>query len=86
MSTLERVLLHAHAVDVGDGGERRGNSLPREGLQPCVAPYFATRGRGDMRGPPNSPPKATPEAVAGRHHTTQPCATPLTQKMIRVEP
>ena len=35
------------------GGKRRGNSLPREGLQPCVAPYFATRGRGDMRGVPN---------------------------------
>ena len=66
---LERVLLHAHAVDVGDGGKRRGNSLPREGLQPCVAPYFATRGRGDMRGerggiPPKSPPRRWCEAVA----------------------
>ena len=30
--------------------KRRGNSLPREGLQPCVAPYFADRGVGDMRG------------------------------------
>ena len=51
------------------GGERRGNSLPREGLQLCVAPYFATRGRGDMRGerggvPPKSPPRRWCEAVA----------------------
>ena len=51
------------------GGERRGNSLPREGLQPCVAPYFATRGRGDMRGgrggvPPKSPPRRWWQAVA----------------------
>ena len=30
--------------------KRRCNSLPREGLQLCVAPYFATLGRGDMRG------------------------------------
>ena len=51
------------------GGKRRGNSLPREGLQPCVAPYFATRGRGDMRGerggvPPKSPPRRWWQAVA----------------------
>ena len=69
MSTLERVLLHAHAVDVGDDDKRRTFSLPREGLQPCVAPYFATRGRGDMRGgrggvPPKSPPRRWCEAVA----------------------
>ena len=51
------------------GGERRGNSLPCEGLPPCVAPYFATRGRGDMRGgrggvPPKSPPRRWWQAVA----------------------
>ena len=71
------MLLHAHAVDVGDGGKRRGNSLPREGLQLCVAPYFATRGRGDMRGgrggvPPKSPPRRWWQAVAS---TMVLCAT-----------
>ena len=30
--------------------ERRCNSPPREGLQPCIAPYVTTLGRGDMRG------------------------------------
>ena len=69
MSTLERVLLHAHTVDVGVDDKRRTFPLPREGLQPCVAPYFATRGRGDMRGgrggvPPKSPPRRWWQAVA----------------------
>ena len=61
MSTLERVLLHAHTVDVGVDDKRRTFPLPREGLQPCVAPYFATRGRGDMRGGRGGvPPKSHP--------------------------
>ena len=34
----------------GDDDRRRPFLLPSEGLQPCVAPYFATLGRGDMRG------------------------------------
>ena len=51
------------------GGERRGNSLPREGLQLCVAPYFATRGRGDMRGGRGGvPPKSHPGGGAGLSH------------------
>ena len=46
--------------------KRRGNSLPREGLQLCVAPYFATLGRGDMRGRAVvSHPNRTPEVVRG---------------------
>ena len=48
------------------GGKRRGNSLPREGLPLCVAPYFATLGRGDMRGRSVvSHPNRTPEVVRG---------------------
>ena len=48
------------------GGKRRGNSLPREGLQLCVAPYFATLGRGDMRGGRGGvPPKSHPGGGAG---------------------
>ena len=51
------------------GGERRGNSLPREGLQLCVAPYFATRGRGDMRGGCGGvPSKSHPGGGAGLSH------------------
>ena len=65
MSTLERVLLHAHTVDVGVDDKRRTFPLPREGLQPCVAPYFATRGRGDMRGPPMGIPQIAPRRGAG---------------------
>ena len=56
------------------GGERRGNSLPREGLQPCVAPYFATRGRGDMRGGRGGvPPKSHPGGGAGLSHSQWRC-------------
>ena len=65
-NTPERVLLHAHTVDVGVDDKRRTFPLPREGLQPCVAPYFATRGRGDMRGGRGGvPPNRTPEVVRG---------------------
>ena len=55
-----------------DDDQRRAFSPPREGLQPCVAPYFADRGVGDMRGPPNSTPKSHPGG-GGRpssHHPT----------------
>ena len=45
--------------------ERRCNSPPREGLQPCVAPYFATLGRGDMRGDGDVPLKSHPGGGAG---------------------
>ena len=45
-------------ANCADDDQRRCNSPPREGLQPCVAPYFADRGVGDMRGPPNSTPKS----------------------------
>ena len=46
---------------------RRTFPQPRQGLKPCVAPYFADLGVGDMRGPPRrTPHDATPEVVAGR--------------------
>ena len=96
VSTPERVLLHAHAVDVGTmtkGGhfpypvfhrpgwqalcgvgdsKRRGNSLPREGLQLCVAPYFADGCRRHAGTVEVHRENATPEAVAGCHRTTLP--------------
>ena len=50
-------------------------SNPGRRLSLCVAPYFADRGVGDMRGPQTAPQYATPEVVAGRHCTTQPCGT-----------
>ena len=39
----------------GDDDQRRAFPPPRRWWQPCVTPYFATRGRGDMRGAPNRP-------------------------------
>ena len=50
-------------------------SNPGRRLALCVAPYFADRGVGDMRGPQTAPQYATPEVVAGCHCTTQPCGT-----------
>ena len=47
-------------------------SIPGRGWQPCVAPYFADRGVGDMRGPPDGIPKSHPGG-GGRpssHRTT----------------
>ena len=35
-------------------------SNPGRWLALCVAPYFATQGRGDMRGPPDGAPKCHP--------------------------
>ena len=40
--------------------ERRGIINPRRGWQPCVAPYFADLGVGDMRGLPMGAPKMPP--------------------------
>ena len=61
-------------------------SNPGRRLALCVAPYFADRGVGDMRGPPNGVPKnATPEAVAGRYRTTLPDEPPRdTQHVARI--
>ena len=50
-------------------------SNPGRRLALCVAPYFADRGVGDMRGPQTAPQYATPEVVAGCHCTAQPCGT-----------
>ena len=51
--------------------ERRGIINPRRGWQPCVAPYFADLGVGDMRGPPMGAPKMPPrrwwQAVIAPH-------------------
>ena len=55
--------------------ERRGNFNPRRGWQLCVAPYFATLGRGDMRGPPTPltkmPPRRWWQAVIVPRYTTE---------------
>ena len=58
----------------GDDDRRRTFSPPREGLPLCVAPYFADRGVGDMRGPPTPPTKMPPrrrwQAVIAPHDPT----------------
>ena len=51
--------------------KRRGNSLPRQGLQLCVAPYFADGCRRHAGTVEVHRENATPEAVAGCHRTTQ---------------
>ena len=52
--------------------ERRGIINPRRGWQPCVAPYFADLGVGDMRGQPMGAPKMPPrrwwQAVIAPHN------------------
>ena len=52
----------------GADDQRQAFSLPREGLQPCVTPYFADLGVGDMRGQPSlqytSPPRRRWQAVS----------------------
>ena len=60
----------------GDDDRRRAFPPPRRWWQPCVTPYFATRGRGDMRGAPNRhekmPPRRRWQAVrsTGSHDNT----------------
>ena len=44
MSTLERVLLHAHTVDVGVDDKRRTFPLPREGMAAVRSPVFRHAG------------------------------------------
>ena len=44
----------------GDDDRRRAFPPPRRWWQPCVTPYFATRGRGDMRGVPNRSTQIAP--------------------------
>ena len=59
-----------HSARGGDDDPRRGNSLPREGLQLCVAPYFADGCRRHAGTVEVHRENATPEAVAGCHRTT----------------
>ena len=61
-----------HFARGGDDDPRRGNSLPREGLQLCVAPYFADGCRRHAGTVEVHRENATPEAVAGCHRTTLP--------------
>ena len=56
----------------GGGDDRRqGNLLPRQGLLLCVAPYFADRGVGDMRGwrrcTEKMPPRRWWQTVIAQH-------------------
>ena len=46
-------------------------SNPGRRLALCVAPYFADRGVGDMRGPPNGVPNMPPPAGGGRPSSRQ---------------
>ena len=66
-----------HSARGGDDDPRRGNSLPREGLQLCVAPYFADGCRRHAGTVEVHRENATPEAVAGCHRTTLLRYTPL---------
>ena len=71
----------------GDDDRRRTFLLPREGLQPCVAPYFADLGVGDMRGPPMGTPNCHPGG-GGRpssHHATL-RATPIIHSTLHATP
>ena len=71
----------------GDDDRRRTFLLPREGLQPCVAPYFADLGVGDMRGPPMGTPNCHPGG-GGRpssHHANL-RATPMIHSTLHATP
>ena len=50
-------------------------SNPGRRLALCVAPYFADRGVGDMRGPPNGTPICHPRGGSRPSLHTQPCGT-----------
>ena len=71
----------------GDDDRRRTFSPPREGLPLCVAPYFADRGVGDMRGPPMGGPKMPPrrrwQAVIAPH---DPMSHTLIHSMLHATP
>ena len=72
----------------GADDQRRAFSLPREGLQPCVAPYFADLRVGDMRGPPQCAPMMPPrrrwQAVITLHNIdTQHDTAPLRMRQPR---
>ena len=49
----------------GDDDRRRAFPPPRRWWQLCVTPYFATRGRGDMRGVPNRLTSIAPRRWCG---------------------
>ena len=49
----------------GDDDRRRAFPPPRRWWQLCVTPYFATRGRGDMRGVPNRSTQIAPRRWCG---------------------
>ena len=49
----------------GDDDQRRAFPPPRRWWQLCVTPYFATRGRGDMRGVPNRSTQIAPRRWCG---------------------
>ena len=49
----------------GDDDQRRAFPPPRRWLEPCETPYFATRGRGDMRGVPNRSTSIAPRRWCG---------------------
>ena len=48
-----------------DDDRRRAFLQPRRWLAPCETPYFATRGRGDMRGVPNRSTSIAPRRWCG---------------------
>ena len=59
---------HPHLCHGGDDDRRRAFPPPRRWWQPCVTPYFATRGRGDMRGMPNRSTSIAPRRWCGVYH------------------
>ena len=56
---------HPHLCHGGDDDRRRAFPPPRRWWQLCVTPYFATRGRGDMRGVPNRLTSIAPRRWCG---------------------
>ena len=54
-----------HLRHGGDDDRRRAFPPPRRWWQPCVTPYFATRGRGDMQGVPNRSTSIAPRRWCG---------------------
>ena len=54
-----------HLRHGGDDDRRRAFPPPRRWWQLCETPYFATRGRGDMRGMPNRSTSIAPRRWCG---------------------